>query len=285
MLGTCSILALATVGCGTSATSAAQVGDVAIAESTVFDRTAAVVAAGQQQGQAAPAQSVVAQLNRAQATSAIRSRLLDVAAQQRGVVVTEDQVNAAVAGGNGANAASALGAPASQERQAVRDLLMLEALVSAQPASGAPISNVTVKIDGVSVPSRDEAVTTRTRFLADPKAVDQEIAAAASPVQPQSVSLLQTPSVAPTGVFQAQPGAIILYPNKNGYFVVRVLERTTEPAVLTTADLSAQQLDGQFDLGSLILQPYAQQAGVTVNPRLGVWDPLSLRVVPGGSGL
>jgi len=92
-------------------------------------------------------------------------------------------------------------------------------------------------------------------------------------------------NVAPTGVFNAEPGDVILYPISNGYYVVRVLERTVEPAVLTAADLTPQQLGGKFDLGALILAPYAEQAGVTVNPRLGVWDPLTLQVVPGGSGL
>ena len=55
--------------------------------------------------------------------------------------------------------------------------------------------------------------------------------------------------------------------------------------MLTAADLTPQQLGGKFDLGALMLAPYAQQEGVTVNPRLGVWDPLTLQVVPGGSGL
>ena len=55
--------------------------------------------------------------------------------------------------------------------------------------------------------------------------------------------------------------------------------------MLTSAELSAQELGGKFDLGALLLAPYAQAAGVSVNPRLGVWDPLTLQVVPGGSGL
>jgi hypothetical protein len=167
-----------------------------------------------------------------------------------------------------------LGTPQSLVEQTVRDLLRLERLASASPATGAPITNVTVRIDGVSVPTRDEAVATRTQFLADPGSVDAAIAASAQPLQPQTVSVLKNPTAAPTGVFNAQPGD-----------VVRILDRTVEPAVLTPDDLTSQQLAGQFDLGALMLAPYAEQEGVTVNPRLGVWDPLTLQVVPGGSGL
>jgi len=56
--------------------------------------------------------------------------------------------------------------------------------------------------------------------------------------------------------------------------------------VVTVNDLATQQdIGAVLDLGSLVLQPVGTATGVTVNPRLGVWDPLSLQVVPGGSGL
>jgi len=278
-------LGLAMAGCSTQATSAATVGDQVISEQAIFDRTSALAAQAESAGGSAPAPAALAELNRAQTTSAIRSRLLEVAAADRGVVITDEQVNAAMAGGGASDAASQLGTPESQVDQTVRDLLRLEGLVTAAAATGVPITNVTVKVDGVSVATRDEAVATRTKFLADPQAVDAAIKASAQPLQAQSLSVLKEPTVAPTGVFNAEPGDVILYPISNGYYVVRVLERTVEPAVLTAADLTPQQLGGKFDLGALILAPYAEQAGVTVNPRLGVWDPLTLQVVPGGSGL
>jgi hypothetical protein len=279
------VLGLTVAGCSTQATSAASVGDQTISEQVIFDRTAALAAQAQSTGGSAADPAALAELNRTQTTSAIRSRLLEVAAADRGVQITDEQVNAALSGGNAGDAANQLGTPQSQVDQTVRDLLRLEGLVSAAAATGVPITNVTARIDGVSVPTRDEAVATRTRFLADPQSVDAAIAASAQPLQPQTVSVLKNPTVAPTGVFNAQPGDVILYPISKGYYVVRVLERTVEPAVLTPDDLTAQQLGGKFDLGALMLAPYAEQAGVTVNPRLGVWDPLTLQVVPGGSGL
>ncbi len=147
---------------------------MSISEAAIFDRTTAVVDQAQTSGAAPLEPSTVAVFNRAQTTSAIRSRLLEVAAADRGVVVTNDQVNTAMAGGNGSTAASQLGAPESMVEQTVRDLLRLEGLVSDPAGAGAPVTNVTVRIDGVSVPTRDEAVTMRSQFLADPAAIDAD---------------------------------------------------------------------------------------------------------------
>jgi len=272
-------------GCAAPATSAAQVGDQSISESVIFDRTSALVTQVQSNGGSTLNTSTIAELNRTQTTSAIRSQLLEIAAADKGVDVTDEQVNAALASGSAKDAANKLGAPETMVEQTVRDLLRLEGLVSAQPTQGAPITNVTVRIDGVTVPTRDEAVATRSQFLSNPGSVDAAIAASSAPVQPQSVSALTTPTIAPTGVFNARPGDVILYPSQSGYYVVRILDRTVEPGVLTAADLQPQDLGGQFDLGALLLQPYAESAGIDVNPRLGVWDPITLQVVPGGAGL
>ncbi len=279
------VVAMTGTACATQATSAAQVGDASISEATIFDRTTAVVDQAQASGAVTLEPTTIAVFNRAQATAAIRSQLLEIAAADRNVVVTDEQVNTAMAGGNGSAAASQLGAPESMVAETMRDLLRFEGLFGKQGPAGSPITNVTVRIDGVSVPTRDEAVATRSQFLADPAGIDGIIAASSSPVQPQTVNLVQTPTVAPTGVFNAQAGSVIVYPSRDGFYVIRILERTVEPGRLTAADLTAQELVGKFDLGALLLAPYAEQAGVTVNPRLGVWDPLSLQVVPGGSGL
>ncbi len=286
IVGLIGVVGVSAAGCGTTAaTSAAQVGDVSISEAAIFDRTTAVVNQAQTSGAAPVQPATLAVFNRAQTTAAIRSQLLEVAADDRGVVVTNDQVNTAMAGGQGSSAASQLGAPESAVEQTVRDLLRLEGLISQQPPQGSPVTNVTVRIDGVSVPTREEAVATRSQFLADPAGVDTAIAASSTPVQPQTVSVLKNPTVGSTGVFNAAQGDVIVYPSQDGLYVIRILERTVEPAVLTAADLAPQQLLGKFDLGALLLAPYANQAGVSVNPRLGVWDPLTVQVVPGGSGL
>ena len=228
--------------------------------------------------------AAVSTLNRTQTTTAIRSQLLAVAAAEQGVEVSDEQVNEAIA--SAGTAASQLGASQSNTEQTFRDLLTVEGLISSQ-TGGAPITDVKVSIEGISVPTRDEAVATRTAFLSDPGSVETAIAASATAVNPgEPISLLAQPTSANTGIFHGQPGDVIIFPYSDGYYVLRIVERVEEPAVLTVNNLATQQdIGAVLDLGSLVLQPVGTATGVTVNPRLGVWDPLSLQVVPGGSGL
>ena len=50
---------------------------------------------------------------------------------------------------------------------------------------------------------------------------------------------------------------------------------TTGPAVADRLDPASLEL-----IGLRLLQPLAEELGVQVNPRYGVWDPLAMRVVP-----
>jgi len=249
------VVGVSAAACSTSATSAAQVGDVSIAESTIFERSAAISDKVEAAGGAAPSPATVADLNRSQTTSAIRGELLKLAADDLGVSVTDEQVNATLAQGGLTDTANQLGVPDSGLGQMVRDVLRLKGLVSNAPAAGAPVTNVVVSVDGVSVADRDAAVAARSQFLADPKSVDALIAASASPIQQQSLTVLQQPTDAPTGVFNAEQGEVILYPNPDGYYVLRILRRSVQPGVLTVDDLSAQKIGGQFDLGALCRRP------------------------------
>ena len=130
------VVGVTAAGCSTQATSAAEVGDFSIAEGLIFDRTSALVEQVQAAGNPAPDASAIAELNRRQTTSAIRSQLLEQAADDAGIVVTDEQVNAALADTTATDAASQLGAPASMVEETVRDLLRLEGLVSTQSAQG-----------------------------------------------------------------------------------------------------------------------------------------------------
>jgi hypothetical protein len=59
-----------------------------------------------------------------------------------------------------------------------------------------------------------------------------------------------------------------------------VTDRREDP----NADPNAAASLGQADLaaiGQRLLQPLAEEVGVRVNPRYGVWDPVSMTVVSG----
>lgn len=255
--------------CATSATSAAVVGDVTITEQSIFDRTAQASA---QAGQ----QLTVDQLafgNRLFTTQDIRSTLLEEAARQRGVVVTDAQVNAAMAG------ASAGG---TRDARSYRELLLLEALLSGQGSDPIAYTNVKVTVDGARTSTRDQAVEVRRAILAGPAGAPVAAASGVVPLQSETVDLSAVPDQLIDGVLSARPGDVLINPGSDGFYVIRVTDRSEEPAqVSATTILGAQSLAVQRQLGEVaLLQRYAEQVGVTVNPRMGVWDPVALQVVP-----
>jgi hypothetical protein len=67
-------------------------------------------------------------------------------------------------------------------------------------------------------------------------------------------------------------------PESANWVVFRVTDRRTDvqsdPAALN--GLGVQDL---ADIGRRLMQPVADEVGVRVNPRYGVWDPIQLRVV------
>ena len=91
------------------------------------------------------------------------------------------------------------------------------------------------------------------------------------------------PGAASTVLFGVDAGTTVLFrpsPQQSSWIVARVTDRRTD-APPPADDAAAGQL-GESDLvaiGERLLQPLAQQVGVRVNPRYGVWDPIQMRVV------
>ena len=264
-----------------SATAAAVVGDVVIGETTVFERTAALIDESVDSGAPEPAPALVADVNRAVATQAIRGELMQVAADDAGVRVTDAEVNAALA--DRAATANLLGVSDAALDDAVRQRLLLDGLLQSLPPEGATVTNVRVRIDGVSVTDRDEAVELRARMAADPAAAQAAVADAATALPETTLSLLENPDAGAAGLFLAQAGDVLVYPSPEGYYVLRILDRTVEEAALTADYVLSQPIRTAESLGALLLVPYARALGVQVNPRLGAWDPLAVQVVPGST--
>lgn len=272
---------------------AAEVGEVAISEADVFAAAASAVTAIQAGATAptsGPGPVETAYYNRGQATSAIRSQLLEQAAARAGITVSEQEVSTALA-----QSASATGGSGDVGRRAVRDLLLLERWFASLPADGAAVTDVSVGVEGVLVADRAAGVATRSRWLGQPDVVDSEVSASSNPVR-QQFQLTTRPALGALGVYHAAVGDVILAPAADGgVAVLRITSRQEQPARLTANDLAAasqgagggpsQQLSAIFDLGALLLAPTAEQVGVTVNPRIGAWDPLSVAVIPVGDGL
>lgn len=265
--------------CATSATDAAIVGDVSIAEQTIFDRTSQVSGQIEQQGQQSLTVEQLAYLNRAQTTEAIRSALLAQAAQDRGVVVTDAQVNAAMVNPTSAATGS------RPDPQVYRDQL-LEGLLSASTGQDLSFTDRQVTIDGFLVATQADATAMKDRLDSVPAGGALPAAgSSATPLPERTVDLLTEPASAWTDVLAARPGGTVILTGSNGYYVVRVVDRSEAPTTVPAARiLATQDLDSLRAFASVaLLQKYAAQVGVTVNPRMGVWDPVSLQVVPADS--
>ena len=267
-------LLLTGTACATTATSAALVGDVSIAEQAIFDRTAQASAQYSDAGHALDVDQLAA-LNRVQTTIAIRSDLLADAARDLGVDVTDAQVNAAML--------KPLSGTAGSDPQTYRDQLLMEGALKAQGADPLTFTNVTLTLDGARTSSRDAALQARQALTGLPAGAPlPSLDPAVEPLTTTSVDLSAPVNILLDGVADARPGDVLLNRDTDGtYYVIRVVNRTEAPAQVSATAILAQDVDVQQQVGAVaLLQAYAQHTGVSVNPRMGTWDPTSLQVVP-----
>ncbi len=284
-------LVLLVSGCSvaTQAGAAAVVGGTAISESQVHNQSLAFL--GEQSAGspgAQPTDAVLAEINRAQVTFQVRHALITKAAQVNGITPTAEELTTAQTGLDGQKVAAALSLPASDGPQLAYDFVVIGALAKKLPQAGVQVPDVSVSVEGVPAADRSEAVAKRSQFLSDPAVFDREVAAAPTGgVARTPITLLGNPGVGSTGVFSAGNGQLLILPGQDaGYLVLQVSDRKLGTGTLTAATLgAAQSAADYFDLGALLLAPSHVSETVTVNPRYGVWDPVSVRAVPGNDGL
>jgi len=264
---------------------AASVGGVTIPESSVAE-TAAKLAAGQ--GAQPPTNGNLQLLNRTTLTAQIRHQLVSAVAAAQGVTVSDADFTGAMASGAD-SLAQQLGVPVDQVPQTVRDTLAVLAL--ARKTAGRPVTDVSVKVDISSTfNSRDEAVAAREKYLADPAAMDAAVQVAGQQGGSRSASLLKNPQLGAYGVYHEPSGSIVVIESAGKFVLARIQNRTVTQSnqLVPSMQAAAGQQDGQrvtFALAWLAVQQFVPAGDVTVNPRFGVWDPISLQVVPSNGGL
>lgn len=83
-----------------------------------------------------------------------------------------------------------------------------------------------------------------------------------------------------TAIFTAKPGTFVVAHSQFGYHVIHVIERKTVTFAQAKRDLRRQLLQSQRNqLLAVFIGGVAQDLGVHVNPRFGVWDAESQAVV------
>jgi parvulin-like peptidyl-prolyl isomerase len=215
-------------------------------------------------------------VGRAIVSQMILHDLLARAAAQQGIVVRDDEVNAAIAqaGGEEVLAQSTLDAGGVRER--ISDQLIATKLAQRQ------VDRLSVTADIAVVQSRDEALTLARALAAGGPAADRALASASTAQRGQQIRPATTPQAALTPLIGIPAGDVAAFPisSQQGWVVVRVTQRRTDAP--SAGPAAASRLDQQTlaEAGIRLLTPLATQTGVTVNPRYGTWDPVQLSVVP-----
>jgi SurA N-terminal domain len=267
-------------GCGSGPSqvgSAVIVGSTAVPLADVQSRLD--VALGKSDAIAQLAESGVGapEIARDVVTRAVLHDLLARTAADEGIVVTDAEVDAALEANGGAEATlaqSLYDLPSLRER--VRDRLI--AVRHAQRV----LPGLTVTADLVAATSREDAAE-KARLVAAGGPEADALFAQSQQTARRGVSYQASasPEAAATVLFGLPPGRTAYFqpnPGQSSWVVVQVTDRRTDPAAGSTPTSL-----GESDLatiGERLLQPLAEQIGVRVNPRYGVWDPISMSVLP-----
>jgi parvulin-like peptidyl-prolyl cis-trans isomerase-like protein len=210
-------------------------------------------------------------------TGAVMHDLLARTAATEGITVSEADVDAALQESGGADAALSQSLyDLSAIRERVRDRLI--AVKHAQRI----VPGLTITADLVAANSRDDAAA-KARVLAT-GGPDADALFASNPETSRrnmSYQAARSPEAASTVLFGLPVGRTAYFQpssQQGGWIVLRVTDRQED----ANADPSAAASLGDSDLaaiGDRLLQPLSEEVGVRVNPRFGVWDPVSMRVV------
>lgn len=223
-----------------------------------------------------------ADISREVVSRSVQHVLLVEAARREKIVVTDDQVNAELTREGGVDAlVQATIYDKDSIRDAVRDQLVAQALARKL------LTRVAVIVDVTSATSRDDAVAKARKMASGPSGAAAVLAADPRAQRGLQLRAALVPQSAASFLFGTPAGSVVAAqtsPAPDGWTVLRVTSRTTAPSG-SDPKAPVSQLDDSTldDIGRRFTQPLAQELGVRVNPRYGVWDPLRLAVLAPGT--
>ena len=272
------LIAATATGCATYPGTAARLNGASFSQDALVQQGTDVISEAKAPALTDP---MLTGLHRQILTRFIRHQLITTAARDHSISITDAQVNDFLQKNGRQNVATTLLVPMSEVGPAARDLLTLQGLVQTATKADLAVTDVRVAFDEVSVASQDEAQARVRTYRANPDAM---IAAGATT---GAASLLTDISTAPWGMFAAAPGQLVVVPTPNGgpVSVRRIINRSTTASSLSNVpQTAATNFSDSYNLAALLLKPYAASAGIVVNPRYGVWDPLTVQVIPTPAG-
>lgn len=279
----CAVLAVIVAGCSgpLQAGSAAVVGDTAIPLSDVQSRLDYALGRRDLIAQIQETGRGPADISRELVTRSVLHTLLDEVARREGISPSESAV--------------ADGAAAEQRRLAGRDSLedpatiperVRDQLIAAELARRY-IERLAVTIDVTTAMSRAEAADKAKRIASGPDGARAVFAADGQDAQlGLRFRAAADPDAATSVLFGTPAGKVVYFqpsPAQGGWLIIRVTERRTDstPTAGDPPDTPVAQIatDSLQMIGFRQLQPLADELGVRINPRYGVWDPVRLRAV------
>lgn len=227
-----------------------------------------------------------AALQRQELTNLINHHLLDLAAREKGVTVTEGEVGTTVSGvlqQEGSQQALDKDAAAHGIAPAdVRDYFYYQTLESKLASKiDTPVvhvAHILVKDQATAQKILDEVKANPDSFADIAKSESIDTGSGANGGDLGTAPSATFVSKFADAVDAAQVGSYFVVQTQFGWHVVHLISRTTETLQMVASDASSgDQTTAQRAVNAIMvryLDSVAKQAGgITVNPRYGVWDP------------
>ncbi|NIJ10596.1 outer membrane murein-binding lipoprotein Lpp [Saccharomonospora amisosensis] len=282
------IASLLLAGCGSGPSkvdSAAIIGNRSVSLDSVqqevrwlLDNVPQVEQARQQQKLALQSRQIV--------RSRVLHQLVTIAAAREGLRVDQAEVDRLVESGGGVDrVARDMGIAPERVRQLAADQVLLQQLAQ-RYLDGLAVRFVGTTIVGESAgnTAREQARALGERIAADPANAERVISESGHQLIQEELSFADAlrgqPELGISALFGTREGSVmVIQPSQaqSGWLVALVRERTVTGSGQGNADLAAQ-LDPQvlYLAGVRMLQPIADELGVQLNPRYGVWDSAAM---------
>lgn len=218
-------------------------------------------------------------------TLRVQHELIRQVADRRGLHVDEQQVAARLSQAGGAErAAKGTVLDAAGLTSRTRDESLLAALARQQ------LPHLAVTFDYVIANDPNDARELARKLAAQPDRADtiirQAVAQGSTGQAGRRIAgAADTQDAAATPLFGIPAGTVAAFPLSQAssrWLVALVRQRDTDASVPQAQAAAVARLDPRLltQIGVRLLGPYSAKAGIRINPRYGVWDPLGMQVVP-----
>lgn len=191
-------------------------------------------------------------------------------------------------GGEARGPKSVLVAP-GQVRQFAKDVVLLRELGQHYvDRLAVKVVGAFVAAEGPGATSRAQAVKLGRAIAADPERAAELSQQGQQPIDGElklsDVVSSEDPTLASTPLFAVEPGTVVVTqpsPQQGAVWLVALVqERTESTPGGKTPEYSPEALQ---QVGLQMLRPYAEDLGVTVSPRFGMWDQAAMTIVDDGA--